>query len=251
MSKIRKKNNMQTIESNYDRSRNERMYGQSANSVFEISLPEQDRRRCSRRRSDRRRKLEEMNLENQQYNNCARFWTSGSKVEGELIEENSYNDLVANKDKHDIFIIDHGQYEKGFVGKVYLNGLLMEKTFQKKKKTAKIRNYFTPSEYKIIVFTLMHQLIAGDMPTIVRECYGNVKKAEELKELLNNIEANNLSRFQYKYQSNRYVKNISLMNKVLDHHLGVKLSSNDKNIYCFTRNLKFCFLRSSMMPHES
>jgi hypothetical protein len=243
---------MQTKESYYDRRRNERRHDRIADSAVEILLTDQDRRHSARRCNPRRRKLEEMNLNNQQYeNNYARLWTNGSQLEGELIDEHTVNDLVANKNKHDIFIIDHGQYAKGFVGKVYFKGLLMEKTSQKMKKSAKIRNYLTPSEYQTIVFTLKNQLIAGDMPTIARECYGNDKDAEAFKELLKKIEDNKLSRFKYNYQTNNYVKNLSLMNKVLGHHLGVKISSNDKHIYCFTRNLKFCFLSLSMMPGES
>jgi len=234
---------MQTKESYYDRRHNERRHDIQMQILHLESLPGQDRRH-----SNRRCKLEKKNLKYQQYNHYSRLWTNGSKLEGELIDECKFNDLVANNDKYDIFIIDHGQYEKGFVGKVYFNGHLMEKNSQNKKKESKNRNHLTPSEYKIIVFTLKNQLVAGDIPTIVGECYGNARQAEALKKTLKKIDDNNLSKLNYKYQTNSYVKNISLMNKVLNHYLDVKLSSNDKYIYCFTRNLKFCFLSLSTFP---
>lgn len=235
---------MQTKESYYDRRSSERRHGQGADSALIMSKIDQ-----GRRHSDRRCKIEEKNRHNQQYkNNYVRMWTNGSKLEGKLINEHTFNNLMANIDKHDIFIIDNGQYEKGFVGKVYFNGHLMEKTSQNKKKDSKIRDHLTPSEYKIIVFTLKNQLVAGDIPTIVRECYGNVRQAEAFKKLLKKIDDNNLSKFNYKYQTNSYVKNISVMNKVLNHYLDVKLSSNKKYNYCFTRNLKFCFLSLSILP---
>ena len=59
---------------------------------------------------------------------CAILWTNGSKPDGESIDKQKFNDLVAEKENYAIFIIDNGELENGFVGKVYFNGHLMEKS---------------------------------------------------------------------------------------------------------------------------
>ena len=158
--------------------------------------------------------------------------------------------MVAAKDDYDILIIDKGQLEKGLVCEMYLRGRLIvkpktvakKKTANKNSKHAKIRNHFTAQEYKIIVHTLKNQLTAGDISTIVAECFGDSQTAHKIKELLIEIETKSLSKNRYKKLANSYVKSICLMNDVLEQHLDVKLSHNTEDIYCFTRHLNFCII---------
>jgi hypothetical protein len=194
--------------------------------------------------------LESESNDNQQTNKYATIWSKQSHPNGELIDKQEFDDIVAKKDDYDILIIDHGQLEKGLVCKMYLHGRLManskteakKKTLKKKSKHAKIRNHFTAQEFKLIVHTLKNQLRAGDMSTIVDECYGDSQTAHKIKELLKEIKVRNLSKDKYNKLTNKYVKNISVMNDVLEHHLEVKLSSNLDDIYCFTRHLEFCII---------
>lgn len=174
----------------------------------------------------------------------ARMWTNETKPEGDIINKEEFDKYVKNKSTYQIFIIDGGEYEMGSVGKVYLGNRLIlkqEDSGEKKSKKKKEKDYLTPYEYKLLIYTLKNKYRAGTIIELVEKCWGKKSLVEGPKGLRESLK-NDKDTFMR--ETSTYRKTIANLSTLLNNEIGLRLRSYKTGCYSLTGKPAFCLLVS-------
>jgi hypothetical protein len=167
----------------------------------------------------------------------AKIWNNDTNPY-EIIDEPDYHQLINKRETYEIFVIDQGECERDAVGRVYLS--CSTNSYNKKNRIIDIS--LKPKEYKILVFILKSQLFAGDMITIIRDCFNEHEKADRLDVNLKDNKIIGKGKNWFHDETSYYRKEISNLSKVLSNYLGVELSSKRKGNYKLTREVRYCLI---------
>lgn len=171
-----------------------------------------------------------------------RVWYKDSEPEGETIGKQKYDELIKNKSNYKIFIIDHGEYEMGSVGEIYLDDqlILKEEHYKDEKhKEKKEKDYLTPYEYKLLVYTLKNGFRAGTIIDLVEKCWGKKALVDGPTGLRKKIKKD---KDTFMRETSTYRKTIANLSNLLYDKIGVKLRSYRTGSYNLTERPKFCLL---------
>jgi hypothetical protein len=170
----------------------------------------------------------------------AKIWNNNTKP-FEMIDVSDYHALVNKKETYSIFVIDQGECGRDSVGNVYFS--FCDNSSNKKNQKTKIINIsLKPKEYKILVFILKNQLVAGDMITIIRDCFNEHEKADRLDVNLKDNKVIGKGKNWFHEETSYYRKEISNLSKILSDYLGAELSSMRKGNYKLTRDVRYCLI---------
>jgi hypothetical protein len=172
-------------------------------------------------------------------------WTNQTSSDGDLIDRDTFDQLLASRADYKIFIIDGGDYLLDAVGKTYLNQELIvgypgrhhHVNHPKDGPKGPRKDHLTPLEYKLLVYTLKN--MRNDNRRIVdyiRHCWANTKDADTLDNL------SKQDRTIFDIDTSAYRKKLAELSTFLNTKLGIYLQTGGTSRYGFTRWPSFCLL---------
>lgn len=168
----------------------------------------------------------------------AKYWNMESEIEGQIISRRRFNELLKARKDYEIFVIDHGEEEIGGVGEVYFDNKLISPSHEKRKIKDKKKEYLSPLEYKILIYTIKHRGRAGDIVALVKHCWLDPATAESLQATR---KEGDMTKFQE--STSGYRKVISSLSMLLNSHLGIQLRTFGKHIYRLSKRAKYCLIK--------